>query len=377
MVSFIFYLKLAILFSVNSNHKFMTFPLVKTKIKGVNKKFDLSSPEERKKYFSLKAGKEIEKLRNYFQSGKTFIAYLLGKKNAGKGTYSHLFSEIIGPQYISHISVGDVVREVSKNIANPSYKKSLREFLNNNYRGYISIDDCLRALKERSTKTLLPTEFILALTKRVISQLPRKTLFIDGFPRELDQVSYSLYFRDLIGYRDDPDLFILIDVPEQVIDERIKYRVVCPVCHAPANLKLMRTQKIGYDQNTKQFYLICDNPQCNGARMVPKEGDNLGIEAIRDRLEKDGTLIEKAFSLQGIPKILLRNAIPVNQASECVDDYEITPEYVYKWDAENKKVEVSTKPWIVKDDEGIDSYSLLPAPIVVSLTKQLVSILKL
>ena len=355
----------------------MNFPLFKTKTKSVNKKFDLSLPEERREYFDLKAGKEIKKLRNYFSSGKTFIAYLLGKKNAGKGTYSHLFSEIIGPQYISHISIGDVVRDVSKNISNSGYKNTLMEFLLKNYRGYISIDNCLRSLEGRSTKTLLPTEFILALSKMAIAQLPRKTLLIDGFPRELDQISYSLYFRDLIGYRYDPDIFVLINVPESVIDERIKYRVVCPKCHAPANLKLMRTKEIGYDEQTKQFYLMCDNPACHGARMVPKEGDELGIEAIRDRLEKDGALIEKAFSLFGIPKILLRNSVPVKEASEYVDDYELTPEYVYKWNAKQRKVEVTTKPWIIKDDNGVESYSLLPAPVVVSFIKQLTRILGL
>ncbi len=355
----------------------MIFPLFKTKIEGANKKFDLSSPEERKEYFQLKAGKEIQLLKNYFSSGRTFIAYLLGKKNAGKGTYSHLFSEIIGSQYISHISIGDVVREVHQNIKNPSYKDNLIKFLENNYRGYLSINDCLGALEKRDTKTLLPTEFILALIKMTISQLPKKTLLIDGFPRELDQVSYSLYFRDLINYRDDPDLFVLISVPESVIDERIKYRVVCPICHAPANLKLMRTKKIGYDKKKKEFYLICDNPKCQGARMVPKEGDELGIEAIRDRINKDESLIRKVYSLQGINKVLLRNSVPVAEANNYVDDYEITPEYVYQWNDKEGRVEVREKPWIIKDDDGIDSYSLLPPPVVVSFIKQLTRILGL
>ena len=77
--------------------------------------------------------------------------------------------------------------------------------------------------------------------------MEKKALFIDGFPRDLDQVSYSLFFRDLIGYRADPDIFILIDVPNSVIDERIKYRVVCPKCHTPRNLKLLATKQVEYD----------------------------------------------------------------------------------------------------------------------------------
>ncbi|MFH1192311.1 MAG: hypothetical protein V1655_02445, partial [bacterium] len=44
-------------------------------------------------------------------------------------------------------------------------KQELVKYLNKNYRGYISIDDAINALLNRDTKTLLPTEFILALVK--------------------------------------------------------------------------------------------------------------------------------------------------------------------------------------------------------------------
>ena len=187
----------------------MEFPIFKTKTKDQDREFNLSDPAERKEYFELKAGPEIRKLKNYFEKGNTFVAYLLGKKNTGKGTYSKLFKEVIGADYISHISIGDVVRSVHEKISDEKEKQDLIAFLDENYRGFMPIEDCLKALINRDTKTLLPTEFILALTKREISKLPKKTLFIDGFPRELDQISYSLYFRDLIGYRTDPDMFIL------------------------------------------------------------------------------------------------------------------------------------------------------------------------
>ena len=353
----------------------MEFPIFKTKIKDQDKEFNLSDPAERKEYFELKAGPEIRKLKNYFEKGNTFIAYLLGKKNTGKGTYSKLFKEIIGADYISHISIGDVVRNVHEKMSDEKERQELIAFLEENYRGFMPIEECLEALINRDTKTLLPTEFILALTKREISRLPKKTLFIDGFPRELDQISYSLYFRDLIGYRTDPDMFILINVPNAVIDERIKNRVICPKCHAPASIKLGRTKKIEYEDG--KFYLICDDPKCGGPRMIAKEGDELGIEAIKGRLGIDEKLIKKAFSLYGIPKIFLRNAIPADQAEDYVDKYEITPEYVYSWNAEKKEVEVAEKPWTINDDQGQLSYSLLPSPVVLSMIKQMVEVLKL
>lgn len=352
------------------------FPLSKTKIKGFSKKFDLSDPVERKKYFEKKAGPEIKLLKKYFKSN-TFIAYFLGKKNSGKGTYTKLMSEIFSQEKIGHISVGDVVRRVHRDIGSPSKKKELMDYLNQNYRGYISIDQAIEALLARDTETLLPTEFVLTLVKKEIDTMNRKPLFIDGFPRDLDQISYALFFRDLINYRNDPDIFVAINIPESVIDARFKSRVVCPKCHTPRNLKLFITKKMAYDKDKKQFYLMCDNPSCQGARMVEKEGDQSGIKLIKNRLKLDDQLVEKAFSLYGIPKILLRNSIPIKPAKDYVDDYEITAEYSCQWDPKTDQVRVSEKPWVIKDDQGRDAYSLQAAPVTVSLIKQLAKVLNL
>jgi len=355
----------------------MRFPISKTKVKNVNKKFELSNPKERKSYFQLKAGKEIKKLRDYFKKGNTFIVYLLGKKNSGKGTYSKMFAEIIGPEYVEHFSVGDMIRGIDKELKDKKKRKELIEFLEKNYRGWLPTEELISLLEKRSTKTLLPTELILALAKREIGKRKKKSIFIDGFPRDLDQINFSLFYRDLVGYRDDPDFFILINVPNKVIDERIKYRVVCPVCKTPRNLKLHPTSRIGYDQNKKEFYLICDSPKCKEVRMIPKEGDELGIKPIKERLKKDEKLMEQAISLYGIPKIFLRNSVPQKLAEEYIDDYEITPEYYYQWDDKKKKALVKERSWVVLDDEKILSYSLLPPPVVVSLIRQLVDVLGL
>jgi len=321
-----------------------------------------------------KAGEEIKFLKEYF-SNNTFIAYFLGKKNSGKGTYSKLMKEIFGEDKIGHISVGDIVRDAHTAMEDESKRNDIVEYLKNNYRGYISVDDAISALLGRDTKTLLPTEFILALVKREIDSMPKKSLFIDGFPREMDQVSYALYFRNLIDYRQDPDIFIAIDIPESVLDERMKTRVICPICHTPRSLKLLATKKVGYDSEKKEFYLICDDPKCGGARMVGKEGDNLGIETIRERLELDQKLIEKVFSLHGVPKILLRNSIPIEKAKDLVDDYEITPEFYYELQSDGQ-VQTKEKSWTIKDDEGREAYSLMAPVVAVSLIKQLAKILK-
>lgn len=355
--------------------KGLDFPIVNTKISDAKPSYDLNDLEERKEYFRDKIGTEIEKLREYMQNN-TFIAYLLAKKAAGKGTYTRLFMEIFGEEKIAHISIGDIIRDLDDVKDDKEKQKELKSFLEENYRGYHSLEELLDALFGRNTKVLLPTEFVLALVKRRIDSMGRKILFIDGFPRNMDQVSYSLYFRELINYREDPDMFILIDVPEAVIDERMKYRVVCPKCSTPRNTKLLATSYAGYDEEKKEFYLMCDNPACYKTRMEAKEGDELGIEAIRDRIEMDDKLIRKVFDLHGVPKVFLRNSVPVELANDVIDKYEITPMYEYEKTASGE-VEIQEKPWTVTDDNNIKSYSLLAPPVVVSMVKQIVKVLEL
>jgi len=351
--------------------KDLEFPIFKTKSPAGSPKFDLSDPTQRADYFQFKAGLEIEKLKKFLKNN-TFLAIMLGKKAAGKGTYAKLFAEALSTDRTVLVSVGDVIRKTHQILKTGQGKKELMAFLEKNYRGYLSLEKAVKEVLNRSqAKISIPDELILALLKKEIAAWPGQSLFIDGFPRTLGQVSYSIFFRDLVGYRDDPDFFVLIDIPERVIDERIKSRVVCPKCQTPRNLKLLPTKKVGYDLKKKEFYLLCDNPECGETRMVSKEGDEQGIGLIRERLRNDEQLIKRAFGLYGLNKVLLRNDVPQNQVEEMVDDYEVTPEYVHFWDEKQKKVKTKEKPWVFKNDQGVDSVSLLAPPVVVTLIKQL------
>ncbi|PIR41221.1 MAG: hypothetical protein COV31_02325 [Candidatus Yanofskybacteria bacterium CG10_big_fil_rev_8_21_14_0_10_46_23] len=353
--------------------KDFNFPLFKTKVAGIRGEFNLEDPKSRKKYFEAKAGQEIKFIRNYLKRN-TFVGILLGKKSAGKGTYSKLFKEAIGDKYIAHVSIGDAIRKAHHDLGTKAGKKELEKFLENRYRGFISIKQALDVISGRDTKTLLPTEIALALLEREIDQAQGKAVFIDGFPRNLDQIAFSLFLRSIMGYREDPDFLVFIDLPEQIIDERMKTRVICPNCQTPRNLKLLRTKRAGYDPSKKSFYLICDNESCKDSRMVTKEGDEFGIENIRERVNTDHSVMEKLLGIQGVPKVLLRNSIPVNKAKQYVDAYEITPAYGYRLNAD-KEVEMLESPWEIR--VGKESfYSLLPAPVAVSFIKQVAEILK-
>src|ERR1700686_4184770 len=111
----------------------MDFPIFKTKTTGT-KTFDLTDTSERQAYFEYKAGPEIKKLREYLNH-KTFIVYLLGKKNSGKGTYAKMFKEIVYPERIEHVSIGDMIRSFDDVLKDTVKKQELVDFLKEKYRG--------------------------------------------------------------------------------------------------------------------------------------------------------------------------------------------------------------------------------------------------
>jgi adenylate kinase family enzyme len=356
----------------------MDFPLFNTRALGTGNSYDLNDPVDRRKYFEDKLGSKLDDIKEFLDTG-TFVGFMLAKKSAGKGTYSKMFAEVVGEHRVAHISVGDIVRQTHKLVADdPAERAKLIDYLRAGYRGFISVEECVDALVGRTQDKLIPTEFILALVKKEIDKVGRKAIFIDGFPRTLDQISYSLYFRSLINLRDDPDFFVLIDIPETIIDERMKHRVVCPSCNTSRNLRLLPTKFVEYDQPTATFHLLCDNKACTGysqVRLVAKEGDDKGIESLKDRLALDGQLMDMATKLQGVPKILVRNAIPAEAVLEYTEPYEITPAYSYTYDTATEQVQTHQEPWIVKDDAAKDCNSLLAPPALLSMMTQMHSIL--
>jgi adenylate kinase family enzyme len=339
---------------------------------GSKKTYDLDSVAERRAYYQEKVGKEIEFLRDYFREN-TFLAYWMAPKQAGKGTYMNGLKEIFGTDLFTHISVGDVVRAAHKDFEENDKASAVYQYAAKNYRGDLHLDEAFDALLGRSTKALVPTELVMVLLRQAIEKFDKKTLFIDGFPRNLDQVSYALYFRELVNYRQDPDVFILINAPVTVLDERMKKRRTCLTCGNSRNLITLPTKELGYDAENDEYYLLCDLPGCTGGRMVAKEGDHLGLETIKDRILADIEVMKRARNLYGIPKIELYNSLEKTVAFDYVDKYELTSECVYSHDASGK-ASVSKQLWNVEDGEN-EYYSLLPAAVVVQLVKQIAKVL--
>src|SRR3989344_1987043 len=129
-------------------------------------------------------------------------------------------------------------------------------FLKKHYRGFHTLEEVENIILGRDTKSLVSSELIVALLEYEISKRPRQAVFIDGFPRALDQIGYSLMIKQVLGYREDPDFLVFISVPESVIDARIKTRVICPICKVPRSLKLAPTAFIGQDEATGGVFLV-------------------------------------------------------------------------------------------------------------------------
>lgn len=340
---------------------------LRTKDLNDKKVYDLYSPAGRKEYFEAKIGKELELLRK-FLSKNTFIAYFLAPKMAGKGTYTAMLKEAVGGDFLEHVSVGDLVRDAHEEYLKSGKDSDIYKYALKNYRGVMHVDEAFEAMVNRTQKSLMPTDIILTIIKRKIDTIGRKTIFLDGFPRDLDQVAFSLYFRDLINYRNDPDCFIFINLPVAIIDARIKGRRVCPVCKTSRNEILNPTSAQVYDEEKKKVVLLCDNPECSAHKMVEKEGDEKGIGLIADRVVTDIQVMEMARKMYGLPKIEIFNSLEVDKALDYADEYEFTVEHVF--DYVDGEVKHTTKPFTVTEN-GKEYYSLVPAPVFVSMVKQL------
>ena len=68
--------------------------------------------------------------------------------------------------------------------------------------------------------------------------------------------------------------------------------------------------------------------------------------------------------------------LQLEKALQFVDGYEITPMYSYDLQSDGS-VKIIESPWVINNDEGEPSNSLLPPPVVLALIKQLPPILGL
>ncbi|WP_368489077.1 adenylate kinase [Clostridium sp. BJN0013] len=136
---------------------------------------------------------------------------LLGPPGAGKGTQAKFISEEYS---IPHISTGDIFR---KNISD------------NTPLG-------VEAKKYLDKGQLVPDEVTINIVKDRLSMDDCKNGFLlDGFPRTVYQAEALDLFLNVDNNK--IDVVLLIDVPKELIFERMTGRRICPSCGASYHVK--------------------------------------------------------------------------------------------------------------------------------------------
>lgn len=326
--------------------------------------------ERREEFFQKRVGKKLKSLRDYLGK-KEFVAFFLAKKQAGKGTYSKILTELMGDRIV-HVAVGDLVRDAEKKVKN---KKDRTKFVKNLikfYKGKETLDKiCEEFVNQSKSTKLLPTEMVMALVEQAVSNLKGKAVIIDGFPRSVAQVAMATKMQEDFEVRGLPSLFVEVNCPEEVLQARNVHRRICPICQEPKNIKLLLTDKIEYDEKNNEFHLICNRPECKGAKMASKQWADAGMKKLKHlQLEMD-EILKEVREKKPHAHIVIHNSIPVNEAKESHNMTDFTEEAELSWDPTRKEVIKKFMPMIIKDDQGRDAYSRWPEPVVVELIDKL------
>ena len=171
------------------------------------------------------------------------VIVLMGAPGAGKGTQARLLQERL---HLPQISTGDIFRAL-KNAHTP-LAQELREIME---RGQLVPDELtIRLVKERTAQPDCQNGYIL-----------------DGFPRTPAQ---AVSLEKLAVEQGNNIVAVLIDVPRELLEQRMTGRRNCPICGEIYNIYLKPPK---HDN-------VCDfHPN---AELVHRADDN--VETVKARL---------------------------------------------------------------------------------------------
>lgn len=167
---------------------------------------------------------------------------LLGPPGAGKGTQARRLSE---EHHVPHVASGDLLRE---------HVRQGTE-LGEEAKGYMDRGD------------YVPDELMIEFIVRRLDQPDAEGFVLDGFPRTMPQATALSERLEQLGR--PVDLVIALDVPEELIVERLSGRRLCTECQ--------RAYHMAYDP--PQDDELCDD--CGVALMTRPDDE---ADTVRHRL---------------------------------------------------------------------------------------------
>jgi len=166
-------------------------------------------------------------------------AIIFGAPGAGKGTYSTRMQNQLG---VDVIAMGDIFRESVKQ--NTVLGKKVKSYVEKG--------------------ALVPDEVVLEVLKDRLKKVPKgKGFLLDGFPRTIAQAESLQSIAKI-------DVILMLDVPDQIIIERLTSRRLCKSCGAVYNIRFLKPKVEGK----------CD--KCGG-ELYQRSDDNEAV--IRNRLQ--------------------------------------------------------------------------------------------
>jgi len=164
---------------------------------------------------------------------------IMGAQGCGKGTQASMLKRAYD---LIHISVGDILRW--------------------NLQAHTKL--AARITRIMAGGQLVPDEIVEEIVRRRLDEHDWNYGFVlDGFPRNRRQAEFFLESYDI-------DAVILIDVPDEVVLQRIQARRLCAACGLDYNLMFHRPAQEG----------VCD--MCGGG-LIQRSDDN--DQAVRGRLQ--------------------------------------------------------------------------------------------
>ena len=184
---------------------------------------------------------------------------IMGVQGSGKGTQAKLLAERLD---LEHISVGDIFRW--------------------NVQHHTKLGAQVR--RSLAAGELVSDDLVAAVVHRRLSEHDWNYGFIiDGFPRNQPQARFFLESYDL-------DAVILLEVPDQVVKERILSRRLCSNCGVDYNLIFHRPEVAG----------VCD--VCGG-RLVARADDT--PQAVQGRLRDYHEKTRPVLDLFGAKEVIM------------------------------------------------------------------------